>query len=98
MDPEGALKICLTQLSSLTHSLSSYVSYRKAVFGVLLLFLCSLRWYKVTQKAKKKIFPSFCVTRHLHDGQESCHVGKKNDLFQGISYLNSSCIRKSITL
>jgi len=25
-----------------------------------------------------------CVTRHLHDGQESCHVGKKNDLFQEI--------------
>ena len=22
--------------------------------------------------------------RHLHDGQESCHVGYKNDLFQEI--------------
>ena len=27
---------------------------------------------------------SFCVTRHLHDGQESCRVGLKNDLFRKI--------------
>ena len=30
-------------------------------------------------------FLSFCVTRHLHrDGQESCHVRQKSDLFQEI--------------
>ena len=29
-------------------------------------------------------FLSFCVTRHLHDGQESCYVGSKSDLFRKI--------------
>ena len=29
-------------------------------------------------------FLSFCVMGHLHDGQQSCHVGKKKDLFQEI--------------
>ena len=26
-------------------------------------------------------FLSFCVTRLLHDGRESCNVGLKSDLF-----------------
>ena len=29
-------------------------------------------------------FLSFCMTRHLHDGQESCHVDWKYISFQGI--------------
>ena len=24
------------------------------------------------------------MTRHLHDGRESCHAGQKSDLFRGI--------------
>ena len=44
-------------------------------------------------------FLSFCVTRHLHwDGQESCHVGQKMTYIRKFCYLNSSSIRKSITL
>ena len=29
-------------------------------------------------------FLSFCATRYLHDGQESCHVDLKKYIFQGI--------------
>ena len=38
------------------------------------------------------------MTRHLHDSRESCLLGKKVTYFEEFSYLNSSCIRKSITL
>ena len=39
------------------------------------LILCT--WYTTLD------FLSFCLTRHLHDGRESCHVGLKSDLFRG---------------
>ena len=42
------------------------------------------------------------MTRHLHGSRESCHAGDKSIFFGrgggGFCYLNSPCIRKSITL
>ena len=56
---------------------------------------------KLTKFIKRNItleFLGFCMTRHLHDGRESCHVGKKVTYFGEFDHLNSLCIRKSIIL